>query len=464
MNPIKPILSVIVSLAFISVNAQYKVTLDSTVLTVDTVIGGLDVPWEIVWGPDDHIWFTERHGKISRVNPENGERKILLDYRDKVYQNSESGMLGLFLHPEFSSKPFVYVAYTYLDNSNIKERISRFSYANDTLTNEDILIDGIKGNRTHNGCRFLLLPDNTLLLSTGDARRDADAQNPSLLNGKMLRMTLDGEIPSDNPNALSYIWSWGHRNAQGLALGPDNQIYSSEHGPDTDDEVNILVKGRNFGWPTVEGICNTANEMTFCSDSNVVEPIFSWTPTIAPSDLIYFDHPAIPEFRKALVMTVLKDKEVVVLHLNDDGSKVDKTNIYFKQEFNRLRDIITDGNGVLYLATNGVSWGNSDPNTHVILRLRNEKFIGVDDLKKSSTTLFKIYPNPSSRTISIERTNASEQANVYIVDHLGREVDQFIMNENHIQYSNTQIPPGIYFIRMDSEYVSQQVSWIKIAN
>ncbi|MFT4523567.1 MAG: glucose/arabinose dehydrogenase, partial [Bacteroidia bacterium] len=291
--------------------AQTTVQLDSTILTVDTIITGLDVPWELLWGPDNHLWLTERNGKISRVNPTNGQRKIILDHSSSVYQFYESGMLGLFLHPEFASKPFVYVAYTYLNNSTVKERISRFTYSLDSLTNEEVLVENIPGNTTHIGCRFLLLPDQTLIFTTGDARKDQDAQNPALLNGKVMRMKLDGSIPADNPIANSYVWSWGLRNTQGLALGPNNIIYGSEHGPTSDDELNILEIGRNYGWPNVEGMCNSAPELQFCQDSNVVEPIFTWTPTIAPSDLIYYQHASIPELNNTLVMTVLKDKRLI---------------------------------------------------------------------------------------------------------------------------------------------------------
>jgi len=447
-----------------SLKAQYTVTLDSTVLTVDTVVSGLDVPWEIVMGPDNDIWFTERHGKISKVDIETGQRKVLLDHRGSVYQFNESGMLGLMLHPNFTTNPWVYVAYTYVKNSTVKERISRFTYSNDSLTGEEILIEDIPGNTTHDGCRFLLLPDNTVIFTTGDARKDTDAQKVDALNGKVLRMTLDGKIPADNPNPNSYVWSWGHRNAQGLTLGPMNKIYSSEHGPTSDDELNILSKGRNFGWPNVEGMCNSAIEKTFCQDSNVVEPIFSWTPTIAPSDLIYYNHPAIPEFNNTLVMTVLKTKEIVTFKLDANGETVSTAKSYFKQEFGRLRDICADSEGVIYLATNGASWSNTDPNTHVILRLRNMKFIGVEDKPKSSGHLFEIFPNPSSGSLNIQATLANINSVIKVLDSQGRMVDEIQVESGRTSYNSAHLQSGYYILEMNEPHSSQSTKWLHTGN
>lgn len=446
-------------------NAQRTVMLDSTELAVDTVIGGLDVPWEIVWGPDDHIWFTERHGKISRLNPQTGVRKVLLDYRSKVYQFNEAGMLGLFLHPDFATKPLVYVAYTYLQSSVVKERISRFTYQNDSLVNEEILIDNIPGNSTHDGCRFLLMSDRTVLITTGDARKDADAQKVEVLNGKILRMTLDGGIPADNPNAQSYVWAWGLRNTQGLAMGAHSIIYSSEHGPTSDDELNILTKGRNFGWPNVEGKCNSAPELQFCKDSNVVEPIYTWTPTIAPSDLIYFYHPSIPEFQHALVMTVLKNKMLAVFKLSPDGQKVESYQTYLAQEFGRLRDICTDGNGNIYLATNGNSWSNSDPNTHVIIRLRNERFVGVPTTK--SLTGCSLFPNPSGNEFTLRFPKSVTDGAVRIYRASGELVDGFelsVADGNQYRYENKLLSNGLYFIVFQSGNLTQTMKWVLQSN
>lgn len=354
------------------------ITLDSTTLVVDTLITGLNVPWEILWGPDDHIWMTERDGKVSRVDPQTGTRTVILDISSAnggpVHQVSESGLLGMALHPDFPDSNYVYLVYTYRPASAILERMVRYQYNGSALVNPQTFIENIPGNGTHNGSRLVFGPDRKLYMTTGDAQNQPSSQNISSLNGKTLRFNLDGSIPSDNPIAGSYVYSWGHRNHQGLVFGPTGILYSSEHGPNTDDELNIIYPARNHGWPTVNGFCNTPTEITFCADSNVVEPLVAWTPTIAPSDLIYYDHPSIPEWQGTLIMTVLKDKYFVVFNLNAAGDEVTSQTNYLVNQKGRLRDICAAPDGTIYIATNGANWSNTDPNTHSIIRIKNPSY------------------------------------------------------------------------------------------
>ena len=233
----------------LNAQAQTKYTLDSTEVTARVVKDSLDIPWEIIWGPDDYIWVTERFGRVSRINPQTGEQKVLLNMSSDVYQRSEAGMLGMVLHPDFENNPYVFVAYTYLVGNSIRERLVRFNYQPDTLIAADTLIENIPGNTTHIGCRLIILPDNTMLMTTGDAQEQSLPLNKTSVVGKILRLNLDGSIPGDNPNPNSLVWSYGHRNAQGLWLAPNGVIYSSEHGPTTDDELNILTVNKNYGWP-----------------------------------------------------------------------------------------------------------------------------------------------------------------------------------------------------------------------
>lgn len=356
--------------------AQSTLNLGTTVLTIDTVYTGLDVPWEIAWGPDGMIWTTEREGIVSRIDPVAGTKDEVLDITSTVYSQSESGLLGLAIHPQFPDSAYVYLAYTYQQSSNILERMVRYEYNGTSLVNPNILIDNIAGNTTHDGARLVIGPDNKLYMTTGDAQNLTLPQNVSSLSGKTLRFNLDGGVPVDNPISGSYVYSWGHRNAQGLFFGPNGILYSSEHGPNTDDEINIIERADNYGWPTVAGYCNTPNEVMFCNDSGVTEPIYHWTPTIAPGDLVYYDHPAIPEWRGSLLLTVLKNKQLIELEMNAIGNMVVTTNTYLNNQFGRLRDILIGPNGEIYIATNGASWSNTDPGTHSIIRLRNDAFTG----------------------------------------------------------------------------------------
>lgn len=356
-----------------SLFGQNTLTLDSTTLTIDTVITGLDVPWEIAWGNDGWVWCTERYGMVSRIDPNTGTKDTILDIDSIVYSSGESGLLGMALHPDFADTPNVYLVYTYVSGT-IKERMVRYEYNGTSLVNPHIMIDNITGNTTHDGSRLVIGPDYKLYMTTGEAQNQPQSQNLNSLNGKFLRFNLDGSVPADNPIPGSYIYTWGHRNAQGMVFGPTGILYSSEHGPTTDDEFNIIVTGRNYGWPTVAGFCDNPNETTFCADSNVVEPLRAWTPTIAPGDITFYDDPAIPEWQGAILLAVLKNKQLKVLHLNAVGDSLVNEQTYLINQFGRFRDVLQGPNGEIYIATNGADWSNSDPGTHSIIRLQNLRF------------------------------------------------------------------------------------------
>ena len=326
------------------------IQLDSTTLTVSTLITNLDVPWEILWGPDNYIWMTERGGLISRINPDTGEKIALYDIPD-CYEQQESGLLGMVLHPDFANNPYVYVVYNYLQGGTILERLVRYTYNGTTLTDQFVLIEDITGNSTHVGSRLIILPDTTLLMTTGDAQNQPAAQDLNSNTGKFLRMNLDGSVPADNPFPNSIVYSFGHRNAQGVVRSPSGIIYSSEHGPTNDDEINIITPGRNYGWPTVQGFCNTPLETTFCTNNNVVEPLLAWTPTIAPGGVDYYDHPAIPEWRNAVLMCVLKNKHLKVMRLSSDGLSIVGTTDYLQNAIGRIRDICQSPDGRVFLSS-----------------------------------------------------------------------------------------------------------------
>ncbi len=259
--------------------SESQITIGTTEIDTNTIATNLDTPWEILWGPDDHIWITERFGKISRLNPETSEMTELVTI-DGIYEVGESGLLGMVLHPDFIKNPYVFVVYNYRESVR-KERLVRYTYSNGKLVSPVTLLEGIAGANNHNGSRLIIDVDNKLYMTTGDAGITSNSQNLNSLNGKVLRLNLDGSIPEDNPFPGSYVWTWGHRNAQGLVISPDGIMYSSEHGPANDDELNIIEKGRNYGWPEVEGFCDGEFENQVCADSNVFEPIAAWTPTLA---------------------------------------------------------------------------------------------------------------------------------------------------------------------------------------
>ncbi len=315
----------------------------------DNVIAqNLNYPWEILWGPDNYIWMTERGAKVSRVNPATGAVTPVITISE-VVSNNEGGLLGMALHPNFSTTPYVYVVYDYNNGSNYREKVVRYTYNGTTLTTPITIIDNINAASIHNGSRLVIVNDK-LFISTGDASNQSLPQNTSAVNGKILRVNLDGSIPADNPIAGNPYWSFGHRNPQGLVFA-NNKLYSSEHGPNNDDEINIIEKGRNYGWPNVEGLCNTSGEQSFCSSNNVVEPIKTWTPTTAPSGLDYYNSDLIPQWKNSLLLVALKDSRLYQLKLNDNFSSIASTNEYFTNKYGRMRDICISPAGKVYICT-----------------------------------------------------------------------------------------------------------------
>lgn len=447
------------------------VTVGNTTLDVRVVIqgtnanNGVDIPWEIQWGPDDYIWMTERYGRVSRLNPETGVRTTILDLTTTVYDNSESGLLGLQLHPDFANTPQVFLAYTY-QSGGTKERIVRYDYNGTTgmLENPLTLVEGINGNTTHIGCRLLILPDNTLLATTGDYQNQSSPQNETSVSGKILRMNFDGSIPADNPfGPSSYLYSKGHRNAQGLCLAPNGILYSSEHGPTTNDEFNIIVPGGNYGWPDVEGFC-TGSELSACNAmTNYQDPLAIWyqNSTIAPSDLIWYDHEAIPEWTGKMLMTVLKAEHLKVIEVdNVNGTTVVGQEILFNNAhaanpsssfnqgtFDRLRDICMAPDGRVFLATSGPSWGTSLTFTNSIVELKNSAYVptGIKEGVKSVNT--QIYPNPSNGTVRMVFAEELIGATFTVSDAMGRLAFTGNVISRGMDLDLSNLAPGLYSVQ-----------------
>lgn len=202
-----------------------------------------------------------------------------------------------------------------------------------------------------------------LYITTGDANlRFTLPQSTTSLNGKVLRVNLDGTIPADNPYGNA-VWAIGFRNSQGLIFG-NGKLYSSEHGETTNDEINIIERARNFGWPYVEGFCDLPAELTFCAGNNVKEPLYAWTPTIAPSGIDYYNNNAIAQWKNSLLITFLKGRRMIQMKLNEDGTAVEGVHEFFNNQFGRLRDIALSPDGKVYICTDN---GN---NADMIIEVR----------------------------------------------------------------------------------------------
>ena len=309
---------------------------------------GLSFPWEIVWGPDHHIWMTERGGRISRVNPVTGSVTSILKVPD-VKARGEGGLLGMALHPDFKTVPQVFIVYNYSDRNSYREKVVRYNYANGQLVSPTTILDNIDAAGIHNGSRLLFSPDKKLFITTGDASNQSSSQELNNLNGKILRIHPDGTIPSDNPYPGNPVWSYGHRNPQGLVF-IGSRLFSSEHGPSTDDEINIIEKGRNYGWPTITGYCS-GNEKKFCEGHQIKEPVKVWTPTIAVCGLDYYNHDRIPGWKNSLLLTSLRANLFIKMELGEDHQTIVGTQTLLQGKYGRLRDVCIAPDGKVYVCT-----------------------------------------------------------------------------------------------------------------
>lgn len=338
---------------------------------VTTVAGGFDTIWELAWGPDGAIWVTERPGTISRVNPATGA--ITRAGTVAVSEIGEGGLMGLAFHPDFATQPWVYAAHTYSSAGATRNRVVRMRWSGTSLGAPEVLLDNVPGSSVHNGARVAVGPDRLLYVTMGDASNTALPQDRNSLAGKILRLTLDG-APAPGNTLGGYVYTMGHRNPQGLAFAPGGALYSTEHGPSDNDEVNRIEAGRNYGWPNVRGMCDGdagAGEWTFCTANNVAEPLATWTPTIAPAGVVYYDASLIPAWRGSLLFTTLKGSALYRLQLSADGRSVVTQQRLFEGSYGRLRAIAVGPDGSVYLGTSNRD-GRGSPGTQDdrILRVR----------------------------------------------------------------------------------------------
>lgn len=323
------------------------------------VKSGLNFPWEILWGKDDHIWMTERNGRISKIDPLNGNT-VFTHTISEVVANGEGGLLGMIQHPEFLTNGQFFVVYNYNKNGQYTEKVVRLTFSNNAVSNPVTIVDNIPSATIHNGARLVISNESSpkLYISTGDAAKPSNSLDPSSMAGKILRVNLDGSIPSDNPVAGNPYWSIGHRNPQGLVM-VNNMLYSSEHGPSIEDEINIIEKGRNYGWPNVNGPCNTQDEINYCNANNVKIPMWSsGNVTIATCGLDYYNGDRIPQWKNSLLLATLKDATLYQLKLSANGQSIVSSKEYFRGNWGRLRDIAISPEGRVYLCTS--NGGNND--------------------------------------------------------------------------------------------------------
>jgi PQQ-dependent dehydrogenase (s-GDH family) len=503
----------------IASNALLVTTLTSTAavetFTQRTILANQRMPHDLVYGPDNNIWFTERFaGKVSFVNPVTRIKTTVLTLGSAMVRvNGQDGLMGLALHPQFNSgSPYVFISYTYESSSLTvrKTRIERYTYNFTTqlLESPVTVLQDIPGSNDHNSARIAIGPDLKLYYSVGDMgagqydniNRPTNAQNLNVYEGKILRLNTEADalgsfIPADNPftNAgqPTAVYKLGHRNPQGLVWGNLNGtdiLYSDEHGPFSDDEINIIETGRNYGWPNVIGWCDgnydgrttggytIVSEQSNCTALNVKEPLRSlfpvtnppsggdnmlW-PSVAPSGADFYGSDAIPNWQNSLLITNLKKGTVSRYKLSNNGQVIISDTIHYFRGLGRFRDVVVSPDGMkIYVAcdssgaTSGPTGGTTTTpaNPGSILEFTyvpptsgfyTKKVIPAEVDDKS----IDVYPNPASSYFIVYNYAGVENRKIELLDLNGRIVSRKNSSSLTSRIETGALSSGFYILNI----------------
>ena len=313
---------------------------------VETVAANLQIPWSIDWIPDGAALFTERGGSLRIIRDGVLASDPLLSLS---VSSGEGGLLGVAVDPDFGDNHYIYLYYSTRGTDNaLINKVVRYQFANGTVTEDRVLMDGIPGAQYHDGGRIQFGPDGKLYITTGDAGHPTLAQDLDSLAGKILRIDRNGAVPADNPFVNSPVWSFGHRNPQGLDWDAAGNLVATEHGPSGErgrahDEINLILPGANYGWPNVIG-----GEF----EEGMREPILhTGSDTWAPSGAEFYDGDRIPGWTGKYFVAALRGVHLHMVDLDLPNNAVISNEKLFQDEFGRLRDVQTGPDGFLYLLT-----------------------------------------------------------------------------------------------------------------
>ena len=333
---------------------------DKTSYKTETIWPDITIPWGMVQLPNGKMLATERSGKLWLLTE--GKPSIEITGLPKIHQNGQGGLLDIALHPEFSKNQLIYFTYASENEtgSNTALMRAKLDIDNNQLIDQKRLYlgegDSTRGN--HYGSR-IAVTDEFVYFSIGDrGQRDKNPQNLSLDGGKIYRLDLDGSIPTSNPfyqqaNAKKAIYSYGHRNPQGLiTLADRNQVWSHEHGPRGGDEVNLIESGKNYGWPVIGyGVNYIGTDYTDITEKEGMEqPKLYWDPSIAPSGMAYISSNKYPQWQDKILLGSMKFGHLVLLEI-DNESVVKQTKLL--ANVGRVRNVIQGNDGYIYLGIDG---------------------------------------------------------------------------------------------------------------
>ncbi|MFN3188526.1 MAG: PQQ-dependent sugar dehydrogenase [Candidatus Paceibacteria bacterium] len=318
---------------------------------IEVIVENLSVPWGIVFLPDGDLLVTERSGRLVRI----GNNSQIIEVNG-VSAQGEGGLLGIALHPQYEENSLLYLYMTKEDGSGLINQVERYKLENNELVNREVILANIPGARNHDGGRIAFGPDGYLYIATGDAGNPSSAQDTNSLAGKILRVSVDGDIPSDNPFGNA-VYSYGHRNVQGITWDDQGQLWATEHGRSGLlsglDEINLIEIGNNYGWPEVEGDETGEGYIAPALHSGASE-------TWAPGGIAYVNG--------SLVFVGLRGETVYVTSVS--GIEVGEIERHLVNDYGRLRTVKVSPDNQLYILTSNRD-GRGSPTTSddLIIRL-----------------------------------------------------------------------------------------------
>ena len=348
-------------LALIGAAAPAPAAAAAPTLTPTVVQDGLVIPWDVAFTPDGEMLVTERPGNVLVFASGAVDAPLLRTITiPAVHAEGEAGLMGIAVDIDYASHRFVYVCASRDVDGQWLNQVLRYTVAADlSWTAGVVILSGMRAATIHNGCALEMDRFGKLWVTMGDANQSMRAQNPHDLNGKVLRINRDGSVPADNPimpgaSGRTAIYSMGHRNPQGIAFRPGNdQVYAAEHGPNTDDEVNLILPGGNYGWPCYTGAGNVNLADPSCGPANAyLNPAWaSGSPTIASSGLAFADGAPWADYNGHLFVAQLKESDLRRFTPSPDGTALSQSQILFNNTWGRLRAVARGPAGQLYLTT-----------------------------------------------------------------------------------------------------------------
>ena len=333
-----------------------RVESEAASFRVVEVVSDLDQPWAVAWLPDGRMLITEKPGRLALVD---GDRTVALAGLPPIAARGQGGLLDVALPPNYDETGWIYFTYSAPGDNGMGTTLARARLQDTTLTDLETLYQQtpfVSGGR-HSGSRIVFPGDGTLMFSIGDRGQRDPAQNTSNSIGSIIRLHLDGSVPEDNPfvddpDVRPEMYSYGHRNPQGMDLHPSTGVlWAHEHGPRGGDELNKIEAGANYGWPDITyGREYATNAPIGGTEAPGMEqPVIYWTPSIAPSGMTFYTGDRFPEWKNNIFVGALALQHLrrVVL----DGDAVTHQEELLRNDLGRIRDVRTGPDGYLYLLT-----------------------------------------------------------------------------------------------------------------